>query len=159
MDSPLNEFGSFYIFPESIEYDLDDRSLSVWVACARASDEVYRAKHYPNDPVSNQIEKIKDGARQIITDETSKRYLIHFDHVLFYLVCEEFDYDCGKEKSDDNGVVSKVTESPLLTHLKNDTEIFWHGREVMLYRVATASEWVRVVSAEPPTITEVLDAT
>ena len=152
MQSPLDTVGSFYVFLEAIDYDVNEESLEIEVSCAKLADEVYRAKPKSGDETEDRIEKVLDGCREIITDENSPRYRICFEHVFYHQVCEEFDYDMSKEKCDDNGVVGIIEESPLLSHLKSDTEVFWHCDKAKMYVVATSSKWLRIVSSEPPEI-------
>ena len=101
MQSSLDKAGSFYVFLESIDYDVNEESLEIEVSCAKLADDVYRAKPKSDDI----IEKVLDGCREIITDDNSPRYRICFEHVFYHQVCEEFDYDMSKEKCDDKGVV------------------------------------------------------
>jgi len=159
MQSPLDAVGSFYVFLESIDYDVNDESLSIEVSCARTSDQVYIPKPKSGDDTQDVIEEVLNGCRQIITDENSPKYRVYFEHVFYYQVCEEFDYDMSKEKCDDNGVVGVIEESTLLSHLKGDTEVFWHCDKAKMYVVATSSKWLRVVSSEPPEIGLVVGVT
>jgi hypothetical protein len=159
MQSPLDKVGSFYVSLESIDYDVNEESLDIKVSCAKLADEVYRAESKLGDETEDRIEKVLDGCREIITDENSPRYRIYFEHVFYHQVCEEFDYDMSKEKCDDSGVIGIIEESTLLSHLKSDTEIFWHCDKAKMYVVATSSKWLRVVSSEPPEIRLVADVT
>ena len=159
MKSPLDKVGSFYIFLESILYDVNEESLAIEVSCARVSDDVYRAKPSTGDETDDRIEKILDGCSEIITDENSPRYSIHFEHVFYHQVCEEFDYDSSKEICTDNCVVGVIEESSLLSHLKKDTEVFWHCEKAKMYVVATSSKWLRIVSSTPPEIKQVVTVT
>lgn len=152
MKSPLDRVGSFYIVLDAIHYDVNAESLEIEVTCADLGNEVYRAKPSSGDETDDIIEKVLDGCREIITDDNSPRYRIYFEHVFYYQVCEEFDYDMSKETCDDNGVVGIVEASPLLLHLKRDTEVFWHSDKAKMYVVATSSKWLRIVSSETPII-------
>ncbi len=159
MHSPLDKVGSFYVFLEAIDYDVNEESLEIEVSCAKLADEIYEAKSKSGDETEDRIEKVLDGSREIVTDENSPRYRICFEHVFYHQVCEEFDYDISKEECDDNGVIGVVNESPLLSHLKNDTEVFWHIESSKMYVIATSSKWLRVVSSEPPEIRAVANVT
>ena len=92
-------------------------------------------------------------ARSVEVQPESRRFKIAFEHVLLFRVIDESYINEDSEAVGSNGVMQKFEKSEFLIFAKEKCN-FWAHDSYSHYRLKTTNEFIDIIAAEAPEITE-----